>query len=278
MRHMIGLALGSLGDRAPAYEIHKLKEHGFDATFTGWRSTKQVADFAELCAKEGLIYDCIHAPFEKAADLWKSGEAGNIAEQELKNCLKSCAIIGVNKMVSHPFIGFLEHTPVQTGLDRYFRLADCAGKYGIKICIENVEGEEYFDFLMQGLRDYPNVGFCFDSGHQLCYNRGRDLLTEYGDRLFYLHINSNMGVTGNKITWLDDSHMLPFDGSADMTRLADHLHRLHYPGVLMMELVRGNRPGRNTNDSYLTMTDDEYLAKAAAQINRLRKMVDDKTE
>ena len=274
MKHLIGLAMGTLGACEPAYELHKLKEHGFDATFTGWESTEHVAGLADLMAKEGLRYDCIHAPFKKAADYWKEGDAGDVAERELKDCIDSCAAVGVDKMVSHPFIGFKDHTPTEIGLARYRRVADYAGERGIKVCIENVEGEEYFDCLMAGLREHPAVGFCFDSGHHLCYNRGRDLLSAFGDRLSYLHINSNMGVTGTEITWYDDSHMLPFDGIADMTYLASHLRRLHYDGVLMMELARGNRPERNINDRYLAMSDDEYLAEAHDRICRLRGMVD----
>lgn len=274
MKHLIGLAMGTLGECEPAYELHKLKEYGFDATFTNWESTEQVAKLADIMSKEGLRYDCIHAPFHKAVDYWKEGESGDFAERELMDCIDSCVAVGVNKMVSHPFIGFQTHSPSKIGLIRYHRIADYAGARGVKVCIENVEGEEYLDYLIAGLWEHPAIGFCFDSGHHLCYNHGRDLLSEFGDHLSYLHINSNMGMTGSETTWYDDSHMLPFDGLSDMNYLASHLRRLHYEGVLMMELVRGNRPERNTNDRYLAMTDDEYLAEANRRICRLRDMVD----
>lgn len=274
MKHLIGLAMGTLGNCEPAYELHKLKEHGFDATFTGWKSTEQVAALAEMMAKEGLRYDCIHAPFGRAADYWKEGEAGDAAERELCDCVDSCAAVGVDRMVSHPFIGFRDHSPTEIGVIRYRRVADYAGARGVKVCIENVEGEEYLDRLMTELRDHPAIGFCFDSGHHLCYNRGRDLLSEFGDRLSYLHIDSNLGVTGEELTWLDDSHLPPFDGLSDMNYLASHLRRLRYDGVLMMELARGNRPDRHTHDRYLAMTDDEYLAEVHDRVCRLREMVD----
>lgn len=274
MKHLVGIKMGTLGDCDPAYEIHKLKEHGFDATFTLWSSTEKSAELANLMAKEGILYDCIHGPMHRSADYWKEGEAGDIAEQRMTACIDGCAEVGVKKAIAHAFCGFKDHLPTEIGLIRFRRIADHALKRGVKVCIENTEGEEYLNYLMNGLRGNPAIGFCFDSGHHICYNHGRDLLSEFGDRLSYLHINSNMGMTGTEITWLDDNHMLPFDGVADMNYLASHLRRLHYNGVLMMELVRENRPERHTNDRYLAMSDDEYLAEAYHRICRLRQMVD----
>ena len=274
MKHLVGIKTGSLGDRDPAYEIHKIKEHGFDATFTLWSSVEKVSELADLMAKEGILYDCIHAPFHRAADYWKEGEAGDIAEQRTTACIDGCAAVGVKKMVAHAFCGYQGHSPNEIGLTRFSRIADHALARGVKVCLENVEGEEYLECLMNGLQGHPAIGFCFDSGHHICYNHKRDFLSEFGDRLSYLHIDSNMGMTGDELTFSDDNHMLPFDGVADMDYLAYHLRRLHYDGTLMMELVRGNRPDRHTNDRYLAMTDDEYLAEAYRQICRLRKMVD----
>ncbi len=278
MRHLVGIHTGLLGEYAPGEEYKLIRKAGFDATFTGWESLEKTVLQAKTIADAGLIYDSIHAPFSKAASYWTEGEEGDAGEQELKDCIDSCAEVGVKTMVSHPFIGFRDHTPNEIGLKRYLRVADHAAKKGVKVCIENVEGIEYLDFLMKGLWNHPSIGFCFDSGHQTCYNPGYHLLSMYGERLSYLHINSNMGVTGDEITFYDDSHMLPFDGISDMEDLARHLRRLNYRGVLMTELVRGNRRGRHTNDRYLSMSDEEYLDAAYRQIVRLRDMVDTETD
>ena len=131
---------------------------------------------------------------------------------------------------------------------------------------------------MDGLRGFDLVGFCLDTGHEQCYNRGRDMLAEYGNRLCYLHINSNMGVTSptGEIGWQDDSHMLPFDGIADMEHLATRLAALNYTGDLMMELLKGNRPDRNTNDIYNHLSCEEYICEAAKRIMRLRDLIEKK--
>ena len=276
-KHLIGLAIGaSLG-----IEDHDLvslmRENGIEATFTGPGTREKRQEWADLFAKNSILYSSIHAPFKKAADMWTDTLAGEDAEQELMQMVDACTEVDAPILVVHPFIGFFEENiPTPIGLARFCRLAEYAAKKNIRIAIENVEGEEYLDYLLRGLRDYPSIGFCLDTGHELCYNRGRDLLADYGDRLCYMHINSNMGVTSpdGKLTFYDDAHMLPFDGLANMENLAARLKKCDYRGILMMELVRGNRPNRSTNDAYLAMSNEEYIAQAATRIKRLRDMID----
>ena len=87
----------------------------------------------------------------------------------------------------------------QAGIERYGAVAKRASELGVKLALENTEGEEYLFALMEKLENIDSVCFCWDSGHELCYNAGYDLLKDFGDKLFFLHINDNMGVTGDKI-------------------------------------------------------------------------------
>ena len=69
---------------------------------------------------------------------------------------------------------------------------------------------------MQAYGSDPIVGFCIDTGHELCYNHGQDMIGKYGKKkVFGTYLNDNMGMTGETLTWLDDAHMLPYDGVAD---------------------------------------------------------------
>ena len=254
-----------------------LKKNGLSGTFTMLGSKEELHLWAEKIAEYSLAYTSIHAPFKKAADIWVDGLAGEDAEKELSDAIDACHEIEVPIVVVHPYIGFIDpYIPTKIGLKRFLRLAEQAERQNVCIALENVEGEEFLAYLMQGLRDFDSVGFCLDTGHELCYNRGKDMLEPYGDRLCYLHINSNMGVTDpdGKIYWHDDSHMLPFDGKVDMTHLATRLKKHNYQGSLIMELVRKNKADRHTNDAYLAMTDEEYIAEAAKRIKRLRDMIE----
>ena len=277
-QQLIGLALGTSIGCTIEEGFPLLKKHGIESTFTTVDTPDVLTTYANLAAQYGIGFSSLHAPFKHAAKMWDDTAEGNDAEQELHDSIDACEIVNAPILVVHPFIGFYDHTPTQTGLDRYRRLAEHAAQKNVRLALENVEGEAELKYLMDGLRDFDSVGFCLDTGHELCYNRGRDMLAEYGDRLCYLHINSNMGVTSpdGKIGWRDDSHMLPFDGIADMEFLADRLAGLKYDGVLMMELVKGNRPDRNTNDIYNELTPDEYVGAAAKRIKRLRDMIEEK--
>lgn len=262
---------------APLDIFPLLKKNGFEATFTSLGTVEDRAVWAEKLAEYGLFYSSIHAPFQKAAAMWQDIGDGDDGEKEILDCIDACADVEVPVLVVHPYIGFqLPYVPTPTGLARFRHIAEYAEKKNVRVAIENVEGDEFLDYLLQGLKDYSSIGFCLDTGHELCYNRGRDLLADYGDRLCYMHINSNMGVTApdGKITYLDDAHMLPFDGKVDMENLAARLKRCNYEGVLMMEIKRGNQKGRNTNDRYLAMTNEEYVAEAAARIKKLRDLVE----
>ena len=275
-QYQIGLAVSESFGFPIAESFAHLKQHGLEATFTGLGTPEDRHVWADQCAKHGLIYSSIHAPFKRAADIWEDTLNGDEGERELYASIDACVEVGAPITVVHPFIGFDKHEPTPIGLTRMCRVAEYAANKNIKVAIENVEGEEYLDYLMAGLRDHDSIGFCLDTGHEVCYNRGRDLLADYGDRLCYLHINSNVGITSPEgiITYKDDAHMLPFDGKADMNFLVERLKKHQYKGILMMELARRNHKDRNTNDRYLAMAPDEYLAEAAAQIKRLRDMME----
>lgn len=277
-KQLIGLALGTSNGCTVEEGFPLLKKHGIESTFTMVAEPEILAARADMAAQYGISFSSLHAPFKHAAQMWDDTTEGDDAEKELHDSIDACEIVNAPILVVHPFIGFYDHTPTETGLARYRRLAEHAAQKNVRLALENVEGEAELKYLMDGLRDFDSVGFCLDTGHELCYNRGRDMPAEYGDRLCYLHINSNMGVTSptGELGWRDDSHMLPFDGIADMEFLANRLVELHYDGVLMMELVKGNRPDRNTNDIYEAMTPDEYIGEAAKRIKRLRDMIEEK--
>ncbi|MBQ7638987.1 MAG: TIM barrel protein [Clostridia bacterium] len=191
-------------------------------------------------------------------------------------CIHACAENNVPIMVSHAFIGFdVPPIPVEKGLQRYYELITEARKYGVTIAFENTEGEEYLDALLKNFGDLENVGFCWDSGHEMCYNRGADLLKKYGKLLVCTHINDNLGIkdTGGKTTWRDDLHLLPFDGIIDWEYNARRLVRENYVGTLTFELKIASKPGRHENDIYALMSPESYLAEIYKRACRFEALV-----
>lgn len=244
-------------------QIRLFKKSGFDAFFTMWDD--RLTEYKALADELGMIFQSVHAPFTNAAKMWSNGAEAEAAVEELLCCVRDCAKVGVPLLVVHPFIGGFNEKgdPSEDGVKNFRRVAEEAKKHNVKIAFENVEGEEYLNALMDALKVYENVGFCWDTGHEQCYNKGKDMLGLYGDRLMATHINDNLGVSdfdGN-ITWTDDLHLLPFDGMIDWEKNVKRLNMCGYDGILTFELNKMSKPDRHENDKYTNMSIEEYIAE-----------------
>ena len=261
-----------------------VRDAGFNGFFSAWGGQSGRSDtskLAELADKMGLDYQSVHAPFNHVGALWGDDEdAASAALSELLACLEDCRRAGVGLMVCHAFIGFKNHTPTEIGLRRFATLADAAEKAGVRLALENTEGIEYLEALMDFFADNPNVGFCWDSGHEMCYNHSRDMLAAFGDRLFGTHLNDNLGIRdlNSEITWLDDLHLLPFDGIADWQYNCDRLRACNFDGPLTFELNIGSKPGRHENDAYGEMPLRDYFAEALSRAKRFADLFRDAVE
>ena len=258
--------------------LELVRQTGFEAVFTDWDTWRGSAGWAKQARERDLIYQSVHAPFGKAAAMWGEDQAaGDAAVTELIRCLEDTSEIEVPIMVAHAFIGFRDHTPTQAGIDRYGQVIDRARQLGVKVALENTEGIEYLDALLRAFAADPAVGFCWDTGHEMCYNYSRDLLALYGDQLICTHINDNLGIRdfGGGITFLDDLHLLPFDGIGNWADIAARLDRCGYRDILTFELNLISKPRRHENDCYTRMPLQEYIAecyKRACRVAALRKI------
>lgn len=243
-------------------QIRLFKKTGFDGFFTEWSEDACVREWKEFADKIGMVYHSIHAPFGNAAKMWEADAKD--AVDELFACLKDCEENFIPIMIVHPFIGFESHTPTQEGIENYGKLVKVADKKNVKIAFENVEGEEYLAALMKAFESYDCVGFCWDTGHEMCYNHSADMLKLYGEKLICTHINDNLGISdySGKITWLDDLHLLPFDGIADWNNIVKRLNDHNYTDFMTFELNKKSKPNRTENDLYDKMPLEEYLTEA----------------
>lgn len=258
-------------------QITLFKTTGFEGCAIDLSDRK--TDAAKLAAKakeESMIISYLHAPFNKSDDMWMNGEIGDVALSELLDCLEICSKLEIPAMVAHTFIGFdNEITPSEIGIERYGALAIRAKELGVKLALENTEGEEFLFALMKELKDIDSVSFCWDSGHELCYNYGKDLIALFGDRLAVTHINDNLGIRdfGGKITYIDDLHLLPFDGITDWNAAAKRLVKCGFDGPISFELTTRSKPGRHENDKYAAMPFEAFVAEAYSRACRFASLV-----
>lgn len=247
----------------PAAELVRLAvRNGFSAVSPTFSS-----HLAEDCAAArecGAQLQFLHAPFGKAADMWsRDKEKREAALNELISCAESACKYGIPAIVVHTWIGFdNDSTPTREGLDAHSALVGRAEALGIKVAYENTEGIETLYALMEYFKGCDTVGLCWDSGHELCYNRGVDLLSALGDRLFVTHLNDNLGISDpeGKIYFTDDLHLLPFDGKVDWDRAVSNLKASCPQDHLNFELKF--RSNGNSGRLYGHLSVDEYISEA----------------
>ena len=258
-------------------QITLFKSKGFDGFFTGWSPDKDIAALKVHADREGMLYQSLHAPFKNSKYMWTEGKDTEAAVAELIACAESCARNGIGLMVAHAFIGFKDHTPNEAGLRNFERVAARAKELGVKIALENTEGEEYLEALMAHLRGYENVGFCWDTGHELCYNHSKDMLALYGDRLLGTHLNDNLGIRdfGGEITYYDDLHLLPFDGVGDWEDIAARLAAHHFDGPLTFELSFAAHL-RDSALSFYPYNTEQYVEHAFVRACKLATLLQKK--
>ena len=255
----------------PDEHVALLHRIGWDGFFTGWDVGK-TAEYAAAAERYGMLYTSIHAPFTQVRYLWNEGELGEQVTDDLIRCVRDCAAHRIPVMVIHPFIGFEDHDPTEAGLRNFGKIIAEADALGVRLGFENVEGEEYLAAIFERYADHHSLGFCFDTGHELCYNRGKDMLADYGHALCHTHFNDNVGVTGEDIFWTDDLHLLMGDGIADWKGIMSRIRACDYDGVLTCELTFGNKPGKNTHDGYAAMGHEAFYKLALERVREIAKL------
>lgn len=277
---MVSLCINDIGDFENPEEMASCtKAAGFDGVFLLWETREKTYAAARAVEKAGLFMPSLHAPFVTMNHIWQENDPeGDATAEVLKQCVDCCADFSVPVLVCHAFIGFQDHTPTEIGLSRLAPLMEYGLQKKVKIAFENTEGEEYLQAVMNRFADCESLGFCWDTGHELCYNRAKDMMALYGDKLVATHLNDNFGVTGEEITWLDDSHVLPFDGKADWKGIADRLHKAHFSSPLTFELTRHNKPERHTHDRYADLNVRTFLEKAHESAVRFALLAEERNK
>ena len=247
----------------PRQEVLRLlKEAGFDGISPVWQGRQDLEETAKTAKELGLSIHSLHAPHDRNCDLW--AQTGSPILQDTFACIDACREWDIPILVIHPW-GRFDYTFREEELfyGNFDRLVDYAGEKGVKIAFENLQGPEYLMALLDRYADAPSVGFCWDSGHELCYPPPADLLEKYGDRLLFTHLNDNYGPTQRDLWSGDDLHLLPGDGKADWKIILQRLKAAALQQVLNFELKVNPKPGKCKVDLYSHLPLEDYLKEAA---------------
>jgi len=258
----------------PMAEVIKIiKDAGFDAISPAWVSGEELTRTAAVARELGLELQSLHAPFNKAAAMWSADESIYApVKAELFDCIDYCEDLDIPVMVVHTWIGFdYKFDKGSLYYKNFEDLISYATAHNVKIAFENTEGIEYLWALMEHFENDDTVGFCWDSGHEMCYNYSEDLLLRLGDRLIMTHLNDNLGISryDGKIYWTDDLHLLPYDGIADWDYNIARLKKARHMPILNFELGIKSKPNRHENDVYEAMSLTEYFTAAYIRACRI---------
>ena len=245
-------------------QIDLFQKIGFNGFFVNWDENTDLMEIRRHADETGMYFQSVHAPFAKMDRLWYPDEFTEPTVQRLLSCLEACKTAKVPIMVLHAFITFTRNEATPEGIANFRRVVDAARDSGVKLAFENTEGEAYLYALMDAFRDEPHVGFCWDTGHEMCYNYHRDLMADFGERLLCTHLNDNLGILdpAGSITFHDDLHMLPFDGVADWQDITARLNRWNFDGPLTFELKWPTNLNHGDHAIYGEMDITGYLTHA----------------
>lgn len=272
-KQKLGISVGNHYSLPTTDIITMLKKIGFEAVSPEWEPNVDLKAISETAKECNMTLQSLHAPFGGASNMWsKDKSVSESALAEIMESLEDCHRYSIPILVVHAWIGFDNiPQPTKDGLENFGKLVDKACEYGIKIAFENTEGDEHLFALMEHFKDNSEVGFCWDSGHEMCYNHSEDLLKMYGDRLIMTHLNDNLGISrfDGKTYWTDDLHLLPFDGIADWNYNVERLKKSTIPEYLNFELNMTSKPERHENDCYAAMPYEQYFTEAYKRACRI---------
>ena len=90
MRKLV-IATGLGYDLSTIEQIERLAKIGWDGIFTSWDEQNGNAAYSKAIRENGLLYQSIHAPFNKVNKLWLEGEDGDNEQLRQINCLRAAA-------------------------------------------------------------------------------------------------------------------------------------------------------------------------------------------
>lgn len=233
---------------------------GFSAVFSDATFEKSPEKVAEHCARLGLEYQFVHAPFKGTNNIWLNTLKGDDMLKKIIDCIDSCSRANVPATVVHISSGYTPPPISKIGKNRYMKIVEHALSKNVKIAFENLREPNYLKWAMDTFETAPNVGFCWDIGHENCFTTGIDYMALYGDKLICTHIHDNY------CTPSGDLHLIPFDGKIDFESMASRLKNSDYTGPLMLEVF-------SKNEIYNNISEIEFFKRAYNAIEKIQKLI-----
>jgi sugar phosphate isomerase/epimerase len=233
---------------------------GGDPSHSGYLTAQGRFRLSGLAEEHGITINSLHAPYGPKHDISYSDSESRMASV----CRIALAMAAAVELDARTVILHLQSWPVETGrqdVDSLLRsleaLVESAENMQIRLAAENLPGKVAAEFLRRAFAEFKSdsFGFCYDSSHdQLGPGQPYEVLEEFADRLFAVHLSDNDG--------LEDRHWIPFTGIVDWERVCYVLHKARYANPLLLEVENNGQ-----------IPTDEFLNKSAEAAIRLRTLI-----
>ena len=206
-------------DVSPERRMQALASAGFDETMFWWGDEFEQTDgtrfkLFDLAQQNGVGVNTCHFPSTHADDLWYDGERGQSYVNQFAQACKECGERGISNLVIHLTRKLITPEPNENGIYNFARMLESAKRHNVVIAIENTRFLRYNDYILNHFPNDPNIGFCYDCGHNNAYTPNEQPLELYGRMLVTTHIHDNVGAIGNE----PDQHHLMGEGNIDFDR------------------------------------------------------------
>ena len=264
MDRKLGIIAECIGSERSVDTLDAIKEQGFDTVFTGLINVREVAELKNKADKLGLPVEFIHAPFKGINEMWLPGDGYKNIYDGMLESIESASECDIPMIITHVSSGWKPPKVCDIGLARYDALVEYAIKKGVKVAFENLRKVGNFACLMDRYEDVPEVGFCYDVGHEHCYTVTVDMMDVCGDRTFCTHVHDNYGRDRRDFSVDPDLHLLPFDGTVNYQKMIDKLDEYEYTGSIMLEVFNHRQ--------YSEWSKEKFLLEAYERAKKINAM------
>lgn len=190
----------------------------------------------ELFKKYNLKHSSLHMKYnsEDLPFFWERGFRGYKLYKSLLNDVKIAKKYGFTCVVVH-----LKGKPSKVGLNRIKKVLKLCNRLQVPLAIENLSKQYCFEYVFENIDD-KYLKFCYDIGHNNCFDPEYDYLSKYGDKLICLHLHDNKGEK--------DDHTLNKYGTIDWAKFANKLKEINYSGNLDYEVLMCYKEGDKAED------------------------------
>ena len=230
-------------------QIALMKKNGFEASFIG-SENEFVDQVVKRLKEENIFCENLHGPCSietsNVNDMWRNSESSEEMFSRIMRSVEKGGEHEIPGLVLHVTAGPKPPRPTERGYERFVKVFERAKELGVQISCENIRPYGNLAFMIE---QFPDAGFCWDTGHEAYASKNVQFMPIFGSRLKALHIHDNM--------LEHDDHMIPGDGNIDFDRVARQIAESPYEGSVMLEL------STRLCNAYENVAPEEFYARAA---------------